>query len=36
MWELIDAVPDQVKAFWSQRVLAAYEAEQYAAAGAGG
>jgi hypothetical protein len=32
VWELSDAVPDQVKAWWLQRVVAAYEAGQYAAA----
>ena len=32
MWELADAVPPMVRAFWEQRVVAAYEARQYAAA----
>jgi hypothetical protein len=29
MWELADTVPVNVRAYWTQRVVAAYEAELY-------
>jgi hypothetical protein len=32
MWELADTVPTNVIDFWAQRVVAAYEARQYATA----
>lgn len=32
MWELANAVPRNVRDFWVQRVVAAYDAGQYAAA----